>query len=233
MKSNYLMLMLPLPRKDFEEFLQELRSSNEHDLSLIIKYLPKIYSSTTNFEEKSVTSELLGNLSNKRLNLSIILEFCSSLIRDFIFITDRNLPGTESEIDYIISDFQDLGLLKNNEISLIKDFISAIAKISVDDIIPNRKKFSVSTQSLPSIKSMNSNLDFRVVFKKEFDRLTSISDYEPGFKGLVPIAIITIEFDEYPNRVNFQLSKSILDDLINLLNATKIKMQVAEKEIKS
>lgn len=86
--------------------------------------------------------------------------------------------------------------------------------------IISAKRFTAKS-CLPSLVSMSTALDYRIVFKNPYIDDTAVDSYIPEFYGAVPLGIIELNFgeDEEVKKIAFQADEKAIQTMIANLGA--------------
>lgn len=167
-------------------------------------------------------SEATGILRSK---LFYALRLSFFFLRGFTRLGDGSSDSPEAVLADMEEFFDVPGDRRPDLLRYLGD-IKELAEPAIADVLIRR---SYASRALPTLESVSSVLDLRVVFDPEYLRGDRLESYLPKCLGAVPVAIIRLGFDteEHPG-AHFQVDRKWLRFLIDALRSIEKEMEIAE-----
>lgn len=228
MKSNLFSKNDLMRAEIFQKDIKVLVELKPEVLVELPKYAFDSLATPTNFQEDSAREKASEMLNIPLAKLSHSIDLSEFFMRQFI--TDGKAEDDQPE-DIAADIVELLECDKGKKEHLIKYFerLKHLSKEKVNLLIIRRK---YAHAVLPTLKSHETVVEFRVVFDKEFKSELTIDEYKPNCLGTVPIGLINLKLSGGTvEDISFQTDKHSLHRLINQLLALEKQMNIAESHL--
>ena len=226
MRSN-LFSKIDLMRIDtFSKDINVLLELNPEIISKLPEYAYESMAAPTNIETKQVYEKASKALGVPASKLQHAIDISEYFMRKFISDGEAETDTSED----IASDLQELIKFDKKIIEqLVKYFerIKQLAKEKADYLIKRRRH---AQSALPSLKSISTVVDYRIVFDKNIEIGQSVDDYNPKCLGTIPVGIIELDLSGgNVEELSFQMDKKSIRLVIESLTALEKQINIAQQ----
>jgi len=161
------------------------------------------------------------------------IEDLSNLIGPINYIANV-CTSEKCSIDDLLSELLNNNLLDNLDKNLFTKRINLLG-VPVLELLRKQDKITAPSLPLLYLKKVQTNIIFISEFDKEFSKDEgSIDKYDPFVERIYPRVILELGFyEEKHDNVGVVLSKKTIESMIERLEASKKKLEAAEKVISS
>jgi len=209
----------------FYEHLSALWDLSPTKQTKLLKHLPKIVQSSTAQERQILEQDAvkaLGGDATKASQTIRVLEFFAAQWNPF-----------RDSVNDVLKDVQKLGLFPDDATkrNAAENFLRKYFKFLEEDS-GRRKKKVFAGGTLPSLRSVDAIIDYRVVVDSNFDwQKDNPAKYQPSCSTTVPVIIVRITRDEGDPLI-FQCEPEEIEMLIRQFQATLKEYQKSKNLLK-
>jgi len=212
-------------KKEFFEHLSVVWNLSPPKQAKLLKHLPKIVQSSTTREEHISEEKAVKAVGGDAMK-------ASQAVNVLGYIAAQWDPFRDS-VDDVLKDVQELGLFPDDATKkdAAEDFLRKYFTFLEEDS-GRRKKRAFASGTLPSLRSVEAIIDYRVVVDSEFDwQKDNPAKYQPSCSTTVPVIIVRITRDEGDSLI-FQCKPEELEMLVRQFQATLKEYQKSKNLLK-
>lgn len=211
-----------------ESFLQDIKSTLEISESVLINSLQDILDLYLLREQqlaKKRSEEFATKYSVAYADVRSLARISSFFFRQF----SGDGRAVDDDPSDIVQDFVDESIVSEESKKLV-EYLTLLKRASGKDIILSARKAHAGHRASPKLESVDAVANFRPVFDKDYDPSEPADEYSPECLGVIPMALITLEFDDGPiDKIHFQADRADLDMLISSLIAITREFELGAK----
>lgn len=194
----------------------------------VIQKLPEIsfncFQTPSTLKQDKLIEEYATALKINMLELARANRFCKYLFRQFM----QTDTSADDIIDVILAELLKQKSISDIEAAKLKSFMHELSSYK-NKYALIAKEMEYSNNGLPSMRSISTSIDYRIIFNSEFKSTTNINEYNPICQGVVPVVIVRLTLDEGPNQeIYFQVNLNKFDILLNELKTVSKKIEAAK-----
>lgn len=212
---------------DFDRDLKRLFGLTDEPLSQLPHYAEKLEVSKNDTERDNVRVLASKKTTILRSELDHALDATRFLLRAFY---PNELAENDNPED-IVKDLIDLDYIKENRADIFNKFFSHLSESSKNIYYDVARRRTYSFATLPILVSVNSTVNYRVVFDTYFKVGDDVEKYVPKCEGTIPIGNIDIRLSEDApqEHIFFQVDRYTLKSLSSHLLALEKEFETSNK----
>lgn len=218
--------------REEEEFAQDLAKTlllDDKVLLLLADEATRVALAPSDTETKSAMQNAARVMGITRADVSSPLRIAGFFLRQFA------LTGlaVDDKPEDLVDDLVEMDLVPSDRHASFTEFLRHLRKHGLGQVTSRQRRQSAARTGLGHLSGIATSADFRAVFEQKFNVETQFEKYEPRCLGLVPVALISLEFDEGPiKEISFQTDGRALRLLIDHLRAAQRDIQTASETLK-
>ena len=177
--------------------------------------------------EKNIKREELA----KPLDVSLdrfrdATDVCQFFLKAFLDEEEAKASTPED----LAEDLSELDLVPAEKSAALLGLLRGCKTVATGSLEAEVRKRGVALAVLPCASSISTSTNLRAIFDRRFHVEDTVESYSPMFQGVVPVAIVHIEFDQGPIKdIHFQADKRSLALLIDHLRSVQTEIAIAEE----